>query len=127
MSKEKVAQILDKASEKLFPKVFEFQTDKFTLLLTAPEIVFFEVRRNTLDVHSMNGCHEVRLSLKKVKEMLADFPQFVQTHGSFIVNLDYYNGTKDGYIILSNGHEVKLSRTFRNSFFEALSAHVRSS
>lgn len=125
VSEEKVRQILNSVDERLFPVAFEFQTDKVMIALTAPEIIYFEVRRNTLFIHSTGGDYEIRLSLKKVKVMLKGCPQFVQTHSSFIINLDHYNDIKGSYIILKNQEEIKLSRTFRDSFFEALAEYVR--
>lgn len=125
ISEEKVRQILNSAMERLFPIAFEFQTDKLTIVLTAPEVIYFEVRRNTLFIHSTGGNYEVRLSLKKVKVMLKGYSQFVQTHSSFIINLDHYNGVKGSYIILKNQEEIKLSRTYRDSFYAALSEYIR--
>lgn len=126
ITKEKVWKILDSAQERLYPVVFEFQTERITISLTAPEIIYFEVQRNTLFVHSSRGSYEVRLSLKKAKEMICTYQQFVQTHSSFIINLDYYSGMESTYIILKNQERIKLSRTFRASFFKALAEYVRS-
>lgn len=125
VSQEKVWQILNSAKERLFPMAFEFQTDKLTIALTAPEIIYFEVRRNTLFVHSTGGRYEVRLSLKKAKDMLKGCPQFVQPHSSYIINLDHYSDIKGAYIILKNQEEIKLSRTYRDSFFTALAEYIR--
>lgn len=125
VARNKVFQILDTAIEQLFPIVFEFQTDKLLLALSAPEIVHFEVRRNILLVHTLGECYEVRLSLRKVKEMLEDCPQFVQIHGSFIINLDYYDRLQGSNIILKNQEELKLSRTYRDNFYNTLSEYVR--
>lgn len=122
---EKVFQILNSAQERLFPMVFEFQANNSGIVLTAPEIIYFEVQRNTLFVHTTGGCHETRLPLKKAKELLVGCPQFVQTHGSFIINLDHYDGIKGSYIIMKNQAEIKLSRTFRNSFYKALPRYAR--
>jgi DNA-binding LytR/AlgR family response regulator len=104
---------------------FEFQTDKLKIALTAPEIIYIEVKRNILYIHSISECYEVRLSLKKAKDMLNSCPQFVQNHSSFIVNLDHYRGMKNSYIILKNQEEIKLSRTYRDSFYKTLSEYVR--
>lgn len=122
---EKVCQILDSANERLFPKVFEFETNHMNIILTAPEIIYLEIQRNTLIVNSIRGCYEVRLSLKKAKEILAGSKQFVQTHNSYIINLDYYDGLKGTYIRLKNRADIKLSRTYRSSFFQALAEYIK--
>ncbi|MDR3270623.1 MAG: LytTR family DNA-binding domain-containing protein [Peptococcaceae bacterium] len=125
VAREKVWQILNSAQARLFPMVFEFPTDMVTIALTAPEIMYVEVRRNTLCVHAVSGCYELRMPLKKAKELLQDHPQFVQSHSSFIINLDHYSGMKESYIVLKNMEEIKLSRSYRNSFFAALSKYIR--
>ena len=126
VSQEKVSQILNSAQERLFPRVFELQTDNLKIALIAPEIIYFEIQRNTLFVHTTGGCHKTRLSLKKAKEMLVGCSQFVQTHSSFIINLDHYDRITGSYITLKNQKEIKLSRTFRDSFYKVLSEYVRS-
>ncbi len=120
-----VFKILNSAQESLFPRIFEFQTDKLMIPLTAPEIIYFEVNRNTLFIHTTGGCRQTRLSLKKVQDMLNDCPLFVQPHRSFIINLDHYDYIKNWYIVLKNGEQIKLSRTYRDSFYAALSEYVR--
>jgi DNA-binding LytR/AlgR family response regulator len=125
VARKKVWQILNSAQARLFPMVFEFPTDTVTIALTAPEIIYLEVRRNTLCIHAASGCYELRMPLKKAKEMLQDHPQFVQSHSSFIINLDHYGGMKESYIVLENREEIKLSRTYRDSFFKALTEYIR--
>ncbi len=52
-------------------------------------------------------------TLKEVGEMLTDF-QFYRVHNSFIVNLNEianYIKSDGGYLIMSNGDQVKVSRT----------------
>lgn len=125
VSKEKVWQILDSAEERLFPMVFEFQLDKLKVTLTAPEIIYFEVKRNSLFIHTTGGRYECRLPLIKAKDMLKDCPRFVQVHSSFIINLDHYCAVNGTCIILKNQEEIKLTRTYRNTFFMALSEYIR--
>ena len=125
VSTEMVKQILNNAADRLFPKVFEFQTDEKTILLTAPEILYFEVKRNTLTIYTKRESYKIRLSLRKAKDMLGGFPQFIQVHGSYIINLDHYDKIKEQYIFMKNNAEIKLSRTYRSFFFSALSEYTR--
>lgn len=125
LAEEKIWKILDCAEEKLFPTVFEFQMDNITVPLSAPEIVFFEVQRNDLYIHTTHKVHKVRHTLKKIKEMVAPFPQFVQIHNSYIINLDYYDHVEAGAVVLKTGDALKLSRTYRDEFFDALRAYVQ--
>lgn len=126
ITQEKVWKILDKATEKLYPVAFEFQTDKTTILsLTAPEIIYFEVQRNDVFIHTTHGVFKVRLSLKKVKDMLVAFPQFVQVHNSFIINLEHYDRLEKGHVIMQGNDSIKLTRTYHTPFLKALNDFVR--
>ena len=124
ISQGKVCKIINSAKDRLYPVAFQFHTDRISVALTAPEIIYFEVNRNTLFVHSTGGRYEVRISLKKAKEIISGHNQFVQTHNSFIVNLDHYSGISAGYVILKNRTEIKLSRTYKDSFFSSLTAYI---
>lgn len=126
VSEGKVRQILDRAQEQLYPVVLEFLSEKITLALTLPEILYFEAQRNVVFIHSTKGSYEIRLTLKKVREMLARYPQFVQTHSSFIVNLNHYSEMRGSYIVLKNQTEIKVSRTYRASFFALLTEYINS-
>lgn len=125
VNEERVWQILDKAEEKLFPVVFEFPIDGVTMPFTTAEILYFEVQRNDLHIHTPKKVHKTRMTLKRVKEMLADQPQFVQVHGSYIINLDHYEKLSGDTLLLKNGERIKLSRSYREAFFAALDDYVR--
>ncbi|MDO4452835.1 MAG: LytTR family DNA-binding domain-containing protein [Lachnospiraceae bacterium] len=121
---DSIHKILDVAHDRLYPTVFSFQVDKVTLTLTAPEIIYFEVQRNIVTIHTTTGIYSIRMTLKAVRNMLAPYPQFVQVHNSFLINLDYYNSYSGGEIILKSNDKIKLSRSFRQQFFQALANYV---
>ena len=125
ITKEKVFKILDKAEEKLYPVVFQFQSDNHSIALSAPEIIYFEVQRNDLFIHTTHQTFKVRLTLKSVREMMAPYSQFVQVHNSYIINLDYFDRLEKGMIFLKSHDEIKLSRTYRSLFFSSLDEYVR--
>lgn len=125
VSKEKVFRILDSAQEKLFPVICKFLTEGMTIELSTSEIIYFEIRRNILTVHSVHAAYPVKMSLKAAKALVANCPQFVQVHSSFVINLDHYCETKGSNIVMKNQEEIKISRTYRDSFFSGLSEYVR--
>lgn len=125
LTEEKVWKILDRAEEQLFPVVFEFQAEGVTVPLSAPEIVYFEVQHNDLYIHTVHRIYKVRSTLKKITEIVASFSQFVQIHASYIINLDYYDHIEAGAIVLKTEEDIKLSRTYRDGFFDALDTYVR--
>lgn len=125
VSEERIWQILDKAEEKLYPVVFEIQTGGVSLPLTAAEVLYFEVQRNDLYIHTPKKVHKTRMTLKSVKKMIGTLPQFVQVHGSYIINLDHYERLSGDSLLLKNGERIKLSRGYRDAFFAALDDYVR--
>lgn len=124
-NQEKVFKILDNAQEKLYPKTFNFETEHVKISLTTPEIVYLEVRRNNLLINTCSKSFCIRMPLKTALSMLSDSKQFVQIHSSYILNLAYYKELDASEIILKNGQRLRLTRTYRKQFFEALSEYIR--
>lgn len=125
VSFEIIAKILTRAQEQLFPKAFTFHEGKVEITLTAPEIIYLEVIKNTLQIHTTKGLYPIRMSLKKAKELLPNDARFVQIHNSFVINLDHYDGLKDAQVRLKNGFELKLSRTYQDTFYRALTNYAK--
>jgi len=125
VSEEKVWHVINIAKERIYPMVFEFTINGVSIALTAPEIIYIEVHRNTLTINSTRKNYEIRMPLKKAKALLVDCHRFVQTHKSFIVNLDHYDSVDGACIILKNQVRISLSRTFRESFFKSLIEYIR--
>lgn len=124
-TQEKVFKILDNAEAKLYPKVFSFEIDHVAISLTAPEIVYFEVSHNNLFINTLTARYSVRLSLKSALSMLEGCKQFVQIHCSYVLNISHYKTIEGSDIILCDGTRLRLTRTYRNSFFKALSDYIR--
>lgn len=62
-------------------------------------------------------------SLKDIEEQLGDFDFFVRVHHSFLVNLNeivrYVKG-EGGYVVMSDGHTVDVSRTRKEMLLKKL-------
>ena len=125
ISQERIRDILNFAQNQLFPPVITFPVKGLPTNFTSADILFLEIKRNTLFLHTTNGVYDARMTLKKAKELLNKHPQFVQCHNSFIVNLDHYKEAVSGAIRLKSGDEIMLSRTYRNSFLSALSEYIQ--
>lgn len=125
ISKQKVIKILDIVQEKLCPEVFEFQADGISISLTMNEILYIEVQRNDLIVHSPNAEYKVRMPLKKALSILAPFSSFVQIHKSYVVNLAYYKEVDKMVVVLKNGQKLKLTKTYKENFYKGLSEYIR--
>ena len=124
ISEAKVHKILDNAYEKLYPIIFEFTIDKTPLILTAPEIIYIEVKRNHIYIHTRDQIHKIRNSMCNITKQF-EMPYFVSPHQSFIVNLEHFNTLVDNQILLKNGAYIPLSRSRSKLFYNALREHVR--
>lgn len=125
VSEAQTHEILDKAHKLLFPRVIEFRSEKMTLSLTAPEIISFEIQRNDLLMQSVKGQFKFRSSMKDIHENISDMPCFVQTHQSYIINLDFYHEIDGNDIMMKNGIRIPLSRKQKKPFFDSMAAYIR--
>ena len=123
VQEERVHTILNNAYERLYPISFAFQAERQTIRLTAPEIICIEVIHNTVSIQTTRGEYKLRMTLQDVKNMLSGCPCFMQTHKSYIMNLDYYDRIQANDIILSTGTYIPLSRSFRKI---SLNANLKS-
>lgn len=125
-SNAKIFKILDNASAMLYPKMFSFETERTKLVLPASEIVYIEVRRNNLIIATSLDRYNIRMSLKSAISILEGCNQFVRIHNSYILNLAYYKQVASSEIELCTGQRLRLTRTYRKLFYEALSDYMRS-
>jgi len=124
VQREKIHQILDNVQQRISPKVFEFQSDKLTLKLTAPEIIYVEGGHNDIFIHTVKGCHKVRLSLKEFLNVFDDLHCFFRPHRSVVINLDYYEKIESWGIVLKNGKKIHLTKNNRKPFCDMLSQYI---
>ena len=124
-SAEKIKKIIECACQKLNPKVLEFKANGIAVSLTAQEIIYFEVQHNDLHIHSVHSLYKTRLSLCELENLLSEMLCFARVHQSFIINLNHYEKKEGNDLILKNGQKLALSRSYRNTFFNALADYVR--
>lgn len=56
-------------------------------------------------------------SIGKFKELMDPYPFFLQVHRSFIINLNHVKRyERQGVIIMTNGHEIPISKNMRDEF-----------
>ncbi|MCL2717821.1 MAG: LytTR family DNA-binding domain-containing protein [Lachnospiraceae bacterium] len=124
-SEEDIHTILNSAYKKLFPMVLNFRSEKISLELTAPEIWYIEVKINNIYIYTINNVYRMRKPLKEIKKQLYAFSFFVQSHQSFIINLEHYHKLCGNEIILKNGCRIPLSRAHRETFFNSLADFIK--
>jgi len=90
------------------------------------EIIWIDAAGDYMCVHTETTTHILRQTMKQLEETL-DPRQFVRTHRSIIVNQQYVekfcsqlNG--EYYLILKNGKELKVSRSYKDKVKQLMSS-----
>ena len=122
--------------EKLFPILDELCTmekkeKEYVILsiagenikLEQDEILYVEVNRHYLMIHTAKDVYEVKMSLAEMSETLTD--AFVATHRSFMVNLEHVERVMRTECLLSDGSSVPISRNCYKAVNEAFIQYYR--
>jgi two-component system LytT family response regulator len=87
------------------------------------EIIYLEADGSYVNVVCINGRNRVvSKNLKYFENTLNGLPQFVRTHRSFIVNMDYlfFHSKSESNIHLKNGMKIPVSRERKQSLIDFL-------
>lgn len=75
------------------------------------ELVYVDVISKTVSFHLSDGtAHKAAAALSDFEELLLSRPEFIKTHRSYIVNLNYVQAVCTNYVVTKNGHNIPLSR-----------------
>ena len=92
-----------------------------TIFMQADEIIWAKAASNYIEVRTKHKTHLVRMTLVRLKELLAETGDaHVQTHRSYVVSKDAIReimptGEGDAKLILMNGEEIPASRGYRKN------------
>lgn len=114
-------ELLERGRDALTPKhpeVLPIRQGRETLRVAAASIEWIDAAGDYMCVHAEGKTHILRGTMKELEEML-DPKLFQRVHRSTIVNLRrvkslraHMNG--EYFLMLEGGHELKLSRTYRD-------------
>ncbi len=92
------------------------------IFLRLEEIVRLEASANYCHFYTLQGKrHVVSKPLKEYAEMLQSFQQFVKTHKSHIVNIEFvirFMKNDGGYLVMEDGANIPVSRRARAEVFD---------
>lgn len=101
---------------------FTVRSEDKALIFHARDVDWFEADGNYVWLHVRKEKHRLRISMRSLLEQL-DSRQFVRIHKSTVVNLDrvrevqpWFGG--DYVAILTDGRQLKVSRTFAQDFLK---------
>lgn len=91
-------------------------------LIPADQVLYFEANDNYTHLFQKNKNKIIACrTLKEMEEQIQDFSFFVRVHNSFMVNLNevikYVRG-EGGYLIMSDGSTVNVSRSRKDSLLK---------
>lgn len=81
---------------------------------------YVEVINKTVSFHMADGIiREMTAALSDIEGKLLARPEFLKTHRSYLVNLNYVQTVGVNCIVTKNGHNIPLSRQRRNHIHDA--------
>lgn len=88
--------------------------------LSFDELEYVEVINKTVSVHLVDGAvYEVNASLAVFEAELLTRPEFIKTHRSYLVNMNYIRVIDTGFAVTKNGNNIPASRQRRNRVQDA--------
>ncbi|WP_210418558.1 LytR/AlgR family response regulator transcription factor [Aliikangiella coralliicola] len=112
----------DYRREQVYPEQLLFKTESGIQVAKVADIEWIESSGNYIKVCLSNNAYIARQTLTCVQSQLAP-DRFVRTHRSFVVNLSHIARVRplskgDQIIFLNSGVELKLSRNYKEQFFQ---------
>ncbi len=119
VSKDNLFPVLDKLSyryEQQKNNVFLLKTSDGIRQIPLHTIVYAELLSHVCHLHLADGTHLKSLYLRSgFNQFLApvlEQPNFLKTHTSFVVNLDYSSRLTTGFLSLTTGNKIPVARSF---------------
>ena len=130
--KEYMKQELPSALEAAFAKIRKKRGYSMTLKTTdglvsvfIPDISHFQIEHRKMYVYMINGeCYACWKKIRELKEEVDALDgSFEQVHKSCVVNLRHVKTLRSGSIILVNGTEIPISRTYQPEFTKIMTLY----
>lgn len=120
ISYEVLAEALQAALKQKAPTRISLSTKTRSVVLVLSEVLFLEVFRHNVLIH-LTGQRELSLR-HSFSELLQQLPEtwFVQVHKSYCVNLNHILQTQSKSLLLTDGSQIPIGRSFAKSFQERL-------
>lgn len=109
---------------KRYPNILAIKDGSEVTRVAVEEIQWIDAAGDYMCVHASDGTHIMRRTMKELEEEL-DPRKFVRAHRSAIVNIQYVNKmvshvSGEYHLVLSNGTELKVSRSHRDKVKEMI-------
>ena len=97
-------------------EIIELRNHGKMMYIRQADIIFAERQDRIVQIHTAQGTYQCYQSLTKIMKLLGR--NFLRCHGGYVVNYNYIDTVMRESVILSNGTEIPIGRTYRTSFHE---------
>lgn len=97
-------------------EIIELRNHGKMLYVRQADILYAERQDRVVQIHTAQGTYQCYQSLTKIMKLLGR--NFLRCHGGYVVNYNYIDTVMRENVILSNGTEIPIGRTYRTSFHE---------
>lgn len=116
----KMKKAIKRISTAINDKPLTFKTNDGLITIKANDILYFEVIRHYLFVHTKNKVYKVRGTMRDISNTISD--RFARSSNSFLVNLSHVSKIVKQEVILDTDVSIPLTKLFKDSFIEALTS-----
>lgn len=97
-------------------EIIELRNHGKMMYIRQADIIYAERQDRIVQIHTAQGTYQCYQSLTKIMKLLGR--NFLRCHGGYVVNYNYIDTVMRESVILSNGTEIPIGRTYRTSFHE---------
>lgn len=122
---DKVRQGQRKEPEKAVAQVIEadafyVKSDRKLVKIIPSEIIYIESQKNYLLIHTLAQEIMTYSTLNNMEDKLRHVLDFIRIHKSFIINKRFVKQLDNNIIFLSDGSEIPLGASYRDSFIAGM-------
>lgn len=115
---------LSAAVAKSSPTCLTVMSERGVIILKVRDITYIEVFNYTVAIHTLQNCHDARMTLKELEQELKEI-HFARPHNSYLVNLEFVDSVRKNFAVLTDGTQIPISRNRKKQFDEALLRFLR--
>lgn len=93
------------------------------LRLDTAQILYVESQRHNIMIHAEKGHFLTSGPMKKTEKLLAG-KGFSKCHNAYLINLQHVAGVLSSSVLLSDGIDLPVSRTYKKAFMNALTDYM---
>ena len=93
------------------------KSGKVNYRILKDNIIFIESYRNYIIIHTFISNYTLRYTLKDIQKKLGN--EFVQSHKSYLINMNNILSVKEDFIEVKNGEMIPIGNKYKNSFYNS--------